>query len=45
MREELEELRKTILATKIIEKEYGVFLRYPKGYEGSESAFSNIDNY
>lgn len=34
MREQLEELRKNILAKKIIEKEYGVLVRYPKGYEG-----------
>lgn len=34
MKEQLEELRSQILATKIIEKEYGVFIRYPKGYQG-----------
>ena len=34
MKEQLEELRKNILATKIIDKSYGVFIRAPKGYEG-----------
>lgn len=34
MKDQLEELRKNILATKIIDKQYGVFLRMPKGYEG-----------
>ena len=34
MKEQLEDLRKNILATKIIDKDYGVFIRAPKGYEG-----------
>lgn len=34
MRKQLEELRVQILATKIIEKEYGTFIRYPRGYQG-----------
>lgn len=31
---QLEDLRKVVLSTRIIEKDYGVFVRYPKGYEG-----------
>lgn len=34
MKEQLEQLRKNILATKIIDKQYGVFIKMPKGYEG-----------
>lgn len=34
MKRELEDLRGQILATRIIDKEYGVFVRAPKGYEG-----------
>lgn len=34
MREELRALRKRILDTKITEKRYGVFIKYPVGYEG-----------
>lgn len=34
MKEQLEELRKQILATKIIDKQYGVYLKMPKGFEG-----------
>jgi len=34
MREQLERIRKEVLAAKIIEKNYGVFIRYPIGYEG-----------
>ena len=34
MKKQLEDLRKTVLATRIVEKDYGVFIRYPKGYEG-----------
>jgi Peptidase family M48 len=31
---QLEKLRKTVLAIEIREKQYGVFINYPKGYEG-----------
>jgi hypothetical protein len=31
---QLEDVRKVVLSTRIIEKQYGVFIRYPKGYEG-----------
>lgn len=31
---QLEDLRANVLATRIIEKDYGVFVKYPKGYEG-----------
>lgn len=34
MKEQLEELRKNILATKIIDKQLTVWVRAPKGYEG-----------
>lgn len=34
MKKQLEELRKATLATRIIDKQYGVFIKYPKGYEG-----------
>lgn len=34
MREQLQELRKRIMTTKITEKQYGVFIKYPAGYEG-----------
>ena len=34
MKEQLEELRKNILATKIIDKQYGVFIKYPSAYSG-----------
>lgn len=34
MKKQLEDLRRATLATRIIEKEYGVFIKYPKGYEG-----------
>lgn len=34
MRNQLEQIRLTILSTKIIEKEWGTFVRMPKGYEG-----------
>ena len=34
MKDQLEEIRQQILATKIIEKEYGVFIKYPRGYQG-----------
>ena len=34
MKKQLEKLREQIMATKIIEKDYGVFIRYPKGYQG-----------
>lgn len=34
MREQLNDLRKRILTTKITEKQYGVFIKYPVGYEG-----------
>lgn len=34
MKKQLEDLRRMTLATRIIEKEYGVFIKYPKGYEG-----------
>ena len=34
MKKQLEDLRKVVLSTRIIEKEYGVFIKYPKGYEG-----------
>lgn len=33
MQKQLLRLREQILATRIIEKEYGVFVKYPKGYE------------
>lgn len=33
-KEQLEKLREQIMETKIIDKEYGVFIRYPKGYQG-----------
>lgn len=33
-KKELEELRKQVLAVKIKEPQYGVFVKYPKGYEG-----------
>ena len=34
MKEELEDIRAQVLAMKIVDKEYGVFIRYPKGYQG-----------
>lgn len=34
MKKQLEELRRATLATRIIDKQYGVFVKYPKGYEG-----------
>lgn len=34
MKKQLEDLRRMTLATRIIDKEYGVFIKYPKGYEG-----------
>ena len=34
MKKQLEELREQIIATRIIEKDYGVFIKYPKGYQG-----------
>lgn len=34
MKNQLDKLRDQIMATKIIEKDYGVFIRYPKGYQG-----------
>lgn len=34
MKSELGDLRKRILTTKITEKQYGVFIKYPAGYEG-----------
>ncbi len=34
MREQLEKIRNQILYTKVIDKEYGVFIKYPKGYTG-----------
>ena len=34
MKEQLEKIRLNILSTKIIEKEWGTFVRMPKGYEG-----------
>ena len=34
LKRQLEDLRAQVLATRIIEKDYGVFVRYPKGYEG-----------
>ena len=34
MEKQLNEMREEILAVKIIDKEYGVFIRYPKGYQG-----------
>lgn len=34
MAEQLQTLRKQVLSTKIVEKRYGVFIKYPKGYEG-----------
>lgn len=34
LKTQLEALRAQILATKIIDKEYGVFIKYPKSYEG-----------
>ena len=34
MKDQLTKLREQILAMKIIDKEYGVFIRYPKGYQG-----------
>lgn len=34
MQSQLNKLRDVVLSTKIIEKEYGVFIRYPKGYQG-----------
>lgn len=33
-KKQLEELRERILKTKIVEKSYGVFIKYPRGYEG-----------
>lgn len=33
-RGQLEELRKQVLATRIADEQYGLFIRYPKGYEG-----------
>lgn len=33
-KKQLEDLRQVVLATRIIEKDYGVFIKYPKGYEG-----------
>ena len=33
-KDQLEKLREQIMETKIIDKEYGVFIRYPKGYQG-----------
>jgi len=34
MKDQLLKLREQIMAMKIIDKEYGVFIRYPKGYQG-----------
>lgn len=34
IRSQLDELRKRVLNTKITEKQYGVFIKYPVGYEG-----------
>ena len=34
MKDQLERIREEILAVKIIDSEYGVFIRYPKGYQG-----------
>lgn len=34
MADQLQTLRKQVLGTKIVEKQYGVFIKYPKGYEG-----------
>ena len=34
MQKQLEDIREEIIAMKIIDKEYGVFIRYPKGYQG-----------
>ena len=34
LQSQLKDIRKEILATKPIEKDYGVFIKYPKGYEG-----------
>jgi hypothetical protein len=31
---QLEKLRQTVLNTQVKEKQYGVFIKYPKGYEG-----------
>ena len=33
MKEQLEDLRKNILATKIIDKQYGLFIKGPRGYD------------
>lgn len=34
MRDQLNKIREQILSTKVIDKEYGVFIKYPKGYQG-----------
>lgn len=34
IRQELQELRKRVMDFKIVEKQYGVFIKYPVGYEG-----------
>ena len=34
MRDQLETLRTQVLKYKIVEKQYGVFIKYPVGYEG-----------
>jgi hypothetical protein len=31
---QLKELLNKLLNTKVVEKQYGVFIKYPKGYEG-----------
>lgn len=33
-RSQLNELLKTLLEKKVVDKQYGVFIKYPKGYEG-----------
>lgn len=34
IREQLADLRKRVMTTKITEKQYGIFIKYPVGYEG-----------
>jgi hypothetical protein len=34
MKDQLERLRGEVIATRVVDKEYGVFIKYPKGYQG-----------
>ena len=34
MKKQLERLRQEILATRIVDKQYGLYIKYPAGYQG-----------